>query len=147
MAMMLALVLTANTSQIWLLIYYKIEWKWKLVAELCLYLCYPVDYCPPGSSVHGIFQARVLEWVAISFTRGSSPPRDWTWVSCMAGRFFTNWATRKAQKIEYNYTFKKKKKKEYPRTKWSLFQESQTCSILKSHSRDFLGGTVAKTVF
>jgi len=45
------------------------------------------------SSVHEIFQARILEWVAISFSRRSSPPRDWTWVSCIAGRFFTNWAT------------------------------------------------------
>ena len=45
---------------------------------------------------HGILQARVLEWVAIPFSRGSSQPRDWTWVSCIAGRFFTSWATREA---------------------------------------------------
>ena len=45
-----------------------------------------------GFSVHGIFQARVLEWVAISFSRGSSWPRDWTQVSCIAGRHFTLWA-------------------------------------------------------
>ena len=47
---------------------------------------------PPGSSVHGIFQARILEWVAISYSRGSSWPRDWThisWVSCIAVRYFT----------------------------------------------------------
>ena len=44
---------------------------------------------PPGSSVHGIFQVRILEWVAISFSRGSSQPRDWTWVSCLVGGFFT----------------------------------------------------------
>ena len=49
-----------------------------------------------GSSVHGIFQARILEWVAISLLRGSSWPRDWTRVSCFAGRFFTIWATREA---------------------------------------------------
>ena len=54
-----------------------------------------MDYSPPGSSVHGISQARILEWVAISFSRGSSQPRDQIWVSCIAGRFFTNWATRK----------------------------------------------------
>ena len=47
----------------------------------------------PGSSVHGIFQARVLEWVAISFSRGSSWPRDWTWVSHTVGRCFILWAT------------------------------------------------------
>ena len=59
-------------------------------------LCNPMDCSPPGSSVHGISQARILEWVAISFSRGSSLPRDWTWVSCVAGRFFffTIWTTR-----------------------------------------------------
>ena len=49
-----------------------------------------MDCSLPGSSVHGIFQARILEWVAISFLRGSSWPRDWTWVSCTAGRLFTS---------------------------------------------------------
>ena len=52
----------------------------------------------PCSSVRGIFQARVLEWVAIFFSRGSSWPRDWTLVSSMAGRFFTNLVTREAPK-------------------------------------------------
>ena len=56
----------------------------------------PMDYSLPGSSVHGIFQAIVLEWVAISFSRGSSQPRDWTQVSRIAGRRFTIWATREA---------------------------------------------------
>ena len=96
-----------------------------------------MDYSPPGSSVHGILQARMLEWVAISFSmgifptqglnpglphcrrilyrlnhqgsprilewvaypssRGSSPPRNWTGVSCIAGVFFTSWATRKPE--------------------------------------------------
>ena len=55
-----------------------------------------MDCSPPGSSVHGIFQARVLEWVAISFSRGSSQPRDWTQVCHIAGRRFTVWATREA---------------------------------------------------
>ena len=54
----------------------------------------PMDYCPPGSSVHGILQARILEWVAIPFSRGSSQLRDRTWVSCIAGRFFTISTTR-----------------------------------------------------
>ena len=60
-----------------------------LVDQLCLTLCNPPVCSPPSSSVHGILQARILEWVAISFSRGSSWPRDWTWVSCIAGRFFT----------------------------------------------------------
>ena len=53
-----------------------------------------MDSSLPDSSVHGILQARILEWVAISFSRGSSQPRNRTWVSCIAGRFFTNWSTR-----------------------------------------------------
>ena len=52
-------------------------------------LCNPMDCSPPGSSVHGILQARILEWVAISSSRGSSRSRDWTRVSCTAGRFIT----------------------------------------------------------
>ena len=55
-----------------------------------------MDYNLPGSSVHGILQARILEWVAIPLPRGSSWPRDWIPVSCIAGRFFTIWATREA---------------------------------------------------
>ena len=55
-------------------------------------------YSPSGSSAHGILQVRILEWVAIPFSRGSSRPRDWTQVSCIAGRFFTVWATRETQK-------------------------------------------------
>ena len=62
------------------------------VAQSCLILCHPMDY-----TVHGILQARILEWVAVPFSRGSSQARDWTQVSCIAGRFFTSWATRKAQ--------------------------------------------------
>ena len=60
-----------------------------LVTQLCPTLCNPTDHSLPGSSVHGILQARILEWVAIPFSRGSSWPRDQTWVSRIAGRFFT----------------------------------------------------------
>ena len=58
--------------------------------------CDLIDCSPPGSSVHGILQARILEWVAISFSRGSSQPRDRTRLSHIAGRLFTHWATREA---------------------------------------------------
>ena len=53
-------------------------------------------YSLPGSSVHGILQARILECVTIPFPKGSSQPRDWTWISCIAGRFLAIWATREA---------------------------------------------------
>ena len=54
-------------------------------------------YSLPCFSILRILQARILEWVAIPFSRGSSWPTDWTWISCIAGRFFTIWATREAQ--------------------------------------------------
>ena len=67
--------------------------------QLCPTLCNPVDWSPPGSFIHGILQARILEWVAISFSRGSSWPRDWTQVSCISGRRFNLWATRQGRYI------------------------------------------------
>ena len=67
-----------------------------LVIQSCLTLCDPMDCSPPSSSVHGISQARILEWVAIPFSGESSQPRDGTRVSCTAGRFFTIWATGEA---------------------------------------------------
>ena len=67
------------------------KWKWKLIAQSCPTLCDPMDCSTSGPSVHGILQARRLEWVAIPFFR------DQTRVPSIAGRFFTAWATRKAQ--------------------------------------------------
>ena len=67
------------------------EVKWSEVTQSCPTLCDPVDCSLPGSSVHGIFQAIVLEWIAISFSRGSSQPRDRTRVSCIVDRRFTIW--------------------------------------------------------
>ena len=64
--------------------------KWKLLS--CLTLCDLMDY-----AVRGILQARILEWVAFLFSWGSSQPRDWTQVSCIAGGFFASWVTREAQ--------------------------------------------------
>ena len=70
-----------------------------LVAQLPLPFCNSMDCSPQGPPVHGILQARILEWVAIPFSRGSFQPRDWIRVSCTAGGFFTSWVTRKAQLI------------------------------------------------
>ena len=67
-----------------------------LVTQLCPTLCDPMDCKRPGSFVHGILQARILKWVTIPFSRGSSQPRDWTGDFRIAGRFFTIWATREA---------------------------------------------------
>ena len=68
--------------------------------QSCPTLCDPMDY-----TVHGILQARTLEWVAFPFSRGSSQPRDWTQVSRIVGRFFTNWAPREAP-IQYIHLLK-----------------------------------------
>ena len=68
--------------------------KWSAVAQLCPTLCDPMDCSLSGSFVHGVFQARVLEWIAISFSRGSSQSRNRT--RRIAGRCFTVWATREA---------------------------------------------------
>ena len=81
----------------WLQLPSAVSVQFSSVAQSCPTLCDPVDCSRPGSSVHGILQARILKWVAISFSRGSSRPRGWTRVSCTAGRFFTYWATREAQ--------------------------------------------------
>ena len=64
--------------------------------QSCLTLCDPMDCSPPGSSIHGILQARILEWVAMPFSRGSSWPRDQTQVFCITGGFFTIWVIREA---------------------------------------------------
>ena len=68
------------------------ETAYKLL-QSCPTLCDPMKYSPPDSSAHGILQARVLGWVAISYSRRSSQPRDQTRVSCIAGGFITVWAT------------------------------------------------------
>ena len=67
-----------------------------LVAKLCLTLCYPMDCNLPGSSVYGIFQARIVEWIAISLCRGSSQPRDWICTSCIGKQILYQWATWEA---------------------------------------------------
>ena len=74
----------------------KIESK---VVHSCPVLCDPLDGSPPGSSVHWIFQARIMKWVAIPFSRGFSRPRYQIQVSCITGGFFTIWATGGAQII------------------------------------------------
>ena len=76
------------------LLYKKEGKKESEVAQSCPTLCFPMDCSLLGSSIHRIFQARLLKWVDISFLRVSSRPRDWTQVSHIAGRRFTIWATK-----------------------------------------------------
>ena len=106
---------------------FSLQGEWKevkvLVTQLCPTLCNPMDCSSPGSSVHGILQARILEWVAISFSRGSSRPRDWTQVSCIAGRFVTLWAPlphfhTSPSKEWYTFSF-------FPAILWNLKSREQ----------------------
>ena len=96
--------------QVLLYIYFRINLRCiphlcVLVYQLCLTLCNYMDCSPLGSSVHEVLQARILEWVAIPFCRGSSWSRDQTLASCIAGRFFTIWATREAHNIFSSHIF------------------------------------------
>ena len=75
--------------------------------------CDPMGYSLSGPSVHGILQARILEWVAIPFSRGSSWPRDRTQFSHITGRFFTVWATRQALVISYMKILRRRDHREY----------------------------------
>ena len=87
--------------------------------QSCLTLCDLMDCSPPGSSVLGILQARILEWVTISYSRGSSWPRDWTnisCISCIAGRFFTCWAMG-WEEVSF-YSLKNKKEGIKTNTEW-----------------------------
>ena len=91
------------------------EVKWKSLSHVRFFVT-PMNCSPPDTSVHGIHQARILEWVAISFSRGSSQFRDWTWVSCIGDRFFTIWATRQAK----SYINKYKLNTVHPWTTWEF---------------------------
>ena len=132
------------------------------VSQSCLTLCNPMD-----CTVHGILQARILEWVAFPVSRGSSRPRNRTRVSCIAGIFFTSWATREALEFKSSHHMKekysslKKKKRAYElsfgarerhvsRHHWNASVSNtqgsisaSSCSLLPllSHTgeRDFLG--------
>ena len=78
------------------------NWLWKVkvkVAQSCPTLCNPMGY-----TVHGILQARILEWVAVFFSRGSSWPRNQSQVSCMEGEYFTSWATSEAWDLLWIFT-------------------------------------------
>ena len=105
-----------------------------LVAQSCLTLRDPVDFSPPGSSVHEILQAGILEWVAISFSRGSSWPRDQTHLSCIACRSFTVWATREAlQTVRYTKQFTPEWTA-WPYLKDCIFTSIQAPSLVSGYS-------------
>ena len=120
-----------------------------LVAQLCLTLCDPMVCSPPGSSVHGILQARILEWVAIPFSRGSSQSRNWTQVSHMAEWFFTIWATREAHNNENFSDFRIQYQSQlcflYKKTLCTIILKSSFHESIKSQVIDSMAVHIGKT--
>jgi len=102
------------------------------VAHSCLTLCNPMDCSPPGSLVHGIFQAWILEWVAFSFSRGSSWPRDRTRVSRIVGRCFTIWATREAHQKHRRVVVSFRRMSVEIFYRWNLLPRSQLANYMHS---------------
>ena len=99
-----------------------------LVAQPCLTLCGPMACTQTRSSVHGLLQARILEWVAIPFSRGSSQPRDQTHISCVAGRCPTIWATTYIPLFWISFPFRSPESIEY----------SSLCCTMGSHQWSIL---------
>ena len=106
------------------------KWKKVLVAQSCWTLCDHKDGSPPGSSVHGLVQARILEWVPIPFSRGSSQPRDRTQVSCIVGRFFILWAMAQ---MHMDNIFSKKKYKCKNFSSWRIVITLGLCLLKSSY--------------
>ena len=105
--------------------------RWE-VAQSCPTLCNPMDCGPPGSSVHGIFQAWILEWVTVSFSRGSSWPRDRTWVSRIVGRCFTIWGTREVHQKHRRVVVSFKRMSVEIFYRWNLLPRSQLANYMHS---------------
>ena len=100
-----------------------------LVTKSCLTFYNPVDYSPPGSSVHEILQARILEWTAISFSRGSSRPRDQRRISFFDRWILYHWASREAQSFDYQISVAEKAKGN-PESDWAQAQYTD-CELSK----------------
>ena len=108
-------------------------------------LCVPMDCSPLGYCVHGILQARILEWVTMPFSRGSSWPRDRTQATCIAGRFFTIWAIRKAHRPKVCLISEQRKdsptSKTVPRLRYSDSQH--LCPVIDFTARSQLYAPVS----
>ena len=113
--------------------------------QSCSTLYDPMDGSLPGSSVHWIFQARVLEWVAIPFSRRSSWPRDRTLVSSVAGRFFTTWATREAPGLHKIYINNYNAMKRLIKN-WGLLRDEWESDIISKYFISLYKSRVYRTV-
>ena len=114
-------------------------------AQLRTTLCNPMDYSPPGPSVHRIFQARILEWVLISSSRGSSRPRDWICISCIGRQVLFCYATWKAQRAKNKWHKKGKKKKKLTQNKSKEIEPKSWISSVKRVTLFQLKGNIWHT--
>ena len=113
----------------------KIWWEEGALLYCMTVSIYPKNGHLPGPSVHGILQVRILEWVSILFSRGSSQPRGWTWVSCIAGRFFTIWATREVHLV-HNMVQRRSERRRKDREISSLDIYCHTENLLLNYSSE-----------
>ena len=91
------------------------------VTQSCPTLCKPMDYSLPGSSVHGIFQARILEWIATYYSRRPAQPREQTHVSCIGRQILQHWATWEALYVQERVVkYQKEMNKQWPMEHWGL---------------------------
>ena len=126
----------STTKCILILHYFKVYyWGWSEVAQLCMTICNPIHCSLLGSSVPGIFQARGLKWVAISFSRGSSQLREQTQLSRVAGRRFTLWATRESPLLGIWIEIYTKKTQQSP--VWTVIDQLRRLSMSKSKHLKF----------
>ena len=116
------------TSCIILLLTYLVD----ISVQFSRSVMWPMDCTSPSFSLHGISQARILEWIAISFSRGSSPPRDWTHISCIGRQILYHWATWKA----YSY-----KQEGVIRSHWEGKGGGSSCAYLVTEQRSKLERT------
>ena len=104
-------------------------------STLWTWTCDPMDCSLPGSSVHSLLQARILEWLAIPFSRGSSQPRDQTWVSCIAGIFFAIWATRKPPATGWSWLSDPDHSWQSPHFRKALLANTKYIQILETFNK------------
>ena len=126
------------TPSLCLLCFLILNALYMLVTQSCPSLCDPMNYSLPRSSVHGLLQARILEWIAIPFSRGSSQKRDLIWVSHIASKFFTVWVTKALKCLDFAHIvegrYKSPKSCVLNRLYWaSIVPYSKNWNILLCH--------------
>ena len=135
-----------------------VPFSWRLSSSVCVISCFkscpslcdPMDYSQPGSSVHGVLQARTLEWAAISSSRGSSPPRDRMHIFCIGRRILYHWATWEAHStrgVANIYDHNPEKWKSNPTVFWVHWLREHACGWFRLMSDRNQHNTVKQLSF